>query len=138
MAALTRAEFIALARTWIDTPCLPSGAIKGVGASCGGLFLGIFREAGLDRLASLFAAYEGFSRPPERRVLMGHLREAFDKTRAPEPADVLMIAFENGQAHMGLLTEPGRVLHADRGIKRVIEHRLVHRFDSGWRIRELA
>ena len=136
---MTRQEFIDMAKTWIGTPCLPSGAIKGVGASCGGLFVGLFREAGLTRLVDLFAAYEGFARPPEARALYRTMRDGFDKMRGiPEPADLLLIDFGGGMDHVALLIAPGTILHADRRAGRVLDQRLVHPVHSAWRIRELA
>ena len=135
---MTRQDFIAMAKTWIGTPCLPSGAIKGVGASCGGLWLGVFREAGLARLAELFAPLEGFAKPPEARVLYRMMREGFDKARHPEPADLLLIDFGGGMDHVALLIAPGTILHADRRAGRVLDQRLVHPVHSAWRIRELA
>ena len=136
---MTRQDFIALAKTWAGTPCLPSGAIKGVGASCGGLWLGVFREAGLTRLAGLFAPLEGFAKPPPARELYKLMIAGFDKVRGvPEPADLLLIDFGGRMDHVALLIEPGRILHADRRAGRVLPQRLVHPVHNAWRIRELA
>ena len=136
---MTRADFITLALSWRDTPCLPSGAQKGVGASCGGLWLGVFREAGLTRLADLFAPLEGFAKPPPARALYKMMIAGFDKLRgAPDPADLLLIDFGGGMDHVALLIAPGTILHADRRAGRVLDQRLVHPVHSAWRIRELA
>lgn len=136
---MTRAEFIQLARGWEGTPCLASGAIKGVGASCGGLFIGIFREAGLTRLVDLFAPYEGFATMPPARELYRAMLAGFDKLRgAPDPADLAMVGFGTGMEHVALVTAPGRILHADRRAGRVLEQRLVRPVHNAWRIRELG
>jgi hypothetical protein len=136
---MTRSDFITLALTWEGTPTLRSGAQKGVGASCGGLWLGVFREAGLTRLATLFAPLEGFAKPPPARELYKMMREGFHKLRGnPEPADLLLIDFGGGMDHVALLVEPSRILHADRGCGRVVAQRLVRPVHSIWRIRELA
>lgn len=136
---MTRDQFIALARTWEGTPRLPSGAIKGVGASCGGLWLGVFREAGLDSLVTLFAEYEGFARPPAPRVLYRTMIAGFDKLLgAPDPADLVLVNYGGGMDHVALITAPGRILHADPRARRVVEQRLVLPLHSSWRIRELG
>ncbi len=44
---MTRAEFVAEARTWIGTPYVPRGTLKGIGCDCATLLYVCLRDAGI-------------------------------------------------------------------------------------------
>jgi cell wall-associated NlpC family hydrolase len=100
----SRADFIRAARARLGQPYLASGA-QDRGANCLGLWACVL---GPKQLA------EGMTRYLAKVPIA-----------AAQPGDLLVFRDENGsERHLGLLTEPGVVLHADNRRGRVVEHRL--------------
>ena len=122
---MLRAEFLAIARTWIDTPWHHQTAVKGVGCDCLGFIRGSVIEAGL-RSADMHSwpgveQFFGYGRMPDgtsiQRACDLYLQRI--EFKDVQPADVLLCRFRGGPAqHVGVFSkrsEDGRLywIHAD-------------------------
>lgn len=123
---MTRAELIALARTWIGVPFLHQGRTR-LGVDCGGLLLAVGEEAGL-----ALAPPEVYSLSPAPSVIEAALAANCQKIpfTQVQPGDVLWLSFAGEPRHVGFATDIG-LLHAWAKPGRVVEHRL----DAAWRRR---
>lgn len=104
---VTRADVIAEARTWLDTPYVHQHRAKGHAVDCAGLVIGVARELGLVRPEF---DVTGYSRDPDG-VSMLDVCDRFMR-RIPmddlKPGNVLVYAFAKHPTHMGIV---GDYLH---------------------------
>lgn len=112
---MRRADFVELARGWIDTPWHHQASRKGVGSDCVGLVLGVMREAGLTTP----------SLPPWRRYPQGdEMLRVLDSLAArvthQQPGDLLVFRVVIDPQHVGIMSAPGWMVHAHWG-RRVAE-----------------
>lgn len=126
-----RDRLIEEARTWIDTPYVHQGRLRGIGCDCIGLLIGVATPLGL----TAFEA-KAYGRLPNGN----RMRRLADEnlTRIPradiQPGDVLLMAWRRAPQHLALVTQlQGRLgmLHADGRVGRVVEHTL----SDDWRER---
>lgn len=120
MSTCTRSEFVAEARTWLDTPFRAQGRIKGVAVDCGGLLVCTGRALGLTqfdvtgyklRIGEVLTAY-----------CDEHMqRIALDRADA---ADVLLFAWNGKPSHIAILTDREHMIHAYAPNRKVVEHRI--------------
>jgi cell wall-associated NlpC family hydrolase len=127
----TRAEIVAAARRWLDTPYAAHQRQHGVGIDCAGLPIVVARECGLKP-----ADFDinGYSLHPDGQLLR-HCREHMEPVKRADmgPGHVLVVSWGRGQAqHFGIVAEhsqyPGHlsIIHAEAITHRkVIETRLV-------------
>ena len=121
----TRAEVVAKAREWLDTPYDHQGRQKGQRVDCVGLILGVCTELGLTTLE-----HTSYDRRPD-----GNMDRLCDKymDRIPlvhaEAGDVLLFAFESRNAHMAFMTSADSIIHAYLLRRKVVEHSI----DTEWR-----
>ena len=106
---VTRADVVATAREWLETPYVHQHRSKGHAVDCAGLVIGVARELGL--VAPDFDI-TGYSRAPDGETLIV-LCDKFMKRLRPselQPGDVLVYSFQprKGPQHMGIL---GDYLH---------------------------
>lgn len=127
---------MAVARAWIGTPWAPIGSRKGVGANCVGFLAGVAREAGLVELAEIFCPYAGYAVPPQPLTLLLALRRHLQPTPPREalPADLLLFDLGAGLRHVALVSGRDAVIHAHQTKGRVVEHRLLWRPHSAYRL----
>jgi len=131
----TREQIIAEARTWIGTPWVHQGRLKGVGCDCIGVGLCVPRALGI--FPPDFDV-TGYSRNPDPQMLVGYLRRYMDPTDTPTGADLLLVRSHRLPQHIQMLTFDGTVIHAIDRIRGVREHRLdTQRYPiaSAWRYR---
>lgn len=117
---VTRAQVVAEARTWLGTPYVHQGRVKGEAADCAGVILGVAHALGLTDFEHL-----AYDRVPDGSLLS--VCEAQMTRILPAHArggDVLVFKFEHWPTHLAFLTEPGVVLHAYMPRRRVVEHRM--------------
>lgn len=134
------ARVVRIAREWIGTPYRHRACIKGVGADCLGLIIGVWKELGcgpvdlpvynpswqvVDPAEKLWAAAEGLLRPGRRQLL---------------PGDIALFRMRDGAAarHMGIISgtwRVPRVIHAYSGrgvvesmLDKPLKRRIVARF----------
>lgn len=143
---VSRAEIVAEARKWIDTPFMHQQHMIGVGCDCGGLIRGVLMTKGLlrsDYLDFLPEEARGYAATPDG-VSMRRSCDAL-MTQVPlgqlRPGDVVLLEFERGlPQHTAIVADYRHgglsVIHAlgPHFPSKVIEHRL----DSSWRKRIVA
>ena len=135
-----RRDVLTEARSWIGTPWVASGAVKGVGANCLGFLAGVARNVGLDTLVEAFAPYDGFALPPHPTALLCGLRRHLERTPVWQaaPADLLLFDLGDGLRHVAMLTGAEAIIHAFQSKGRVVENRLIWPVHSAYRIPGIA
>lgn len=114
---VTREQFVAEARTWLDTPFQHQGRIKGVACDCVGLVICTARALGL----SEFEMTDYGRRPDGRlRPMLDLHMDAIPPAEA-QAADVLLFAWNASPIHVGILTDPEHLIHAFVPNRKVIE-----------------
>ena len=121
----TRAEVVATARQWIGTPFREQCHVRGHGADCVGLNIGIGQDIG-DLPSGFNIVYK--QSPDNRRM-----RKECDKYMKPvpvsdmQPGDVVLIQTASEPHHMGILVDYRQglgIVHALKARGKVVEHRL--------------
>lgn len=129
---MTRPEEIAaVALSWVGTPFVHQGRLKGVGVDCIGLVIGVARELGLTDYD-----FTGYGMQPDPRVLMREVHAQLQAVALGDVGlgDVLLFRFEVEPQHFAIVTnigEPWQIVHAHRKVGRCVEHGL----DGAWRRR---
>lgn len=118
-----REMIVAEARAWIGTPFKWQASLKGVGADCKGLVVGVARGCGLPEAASVHAAMQGdWRRRVDARLLLEGMKATFRRVTEPLPGDVLLLRLAGKPQHLAILTAPNRMVHTyGLGPDRVIE-----------------
>lgn len=124
----SRADVVAAARQWADTPFHHQARLKGVGVDCVGLVIGVARELGL--IAPDFDVV-GYPRVPDGTSLMAlaatHM-QAIERN-SMQPGDVVVVSFDRDPQHLGILGDYRHgglsIIHAAGLTGRVIETRLM-------------
>ena len=124
---ITRAQVVAEARTWIDTPWIHQHRAKGVGVDCIGLIICVARDLGI---SAPDTDYTGYGRRPDGALLSLCDQHMVRISRdAMQPGDVLVLAVENDPQHMGIIGDYRHgglsLIHAASKAGRVIETRLM-------------
>ena len=117
-------DIIRCARTYIGTPVIHQGRLKGVGIDCVGLIVCVGRELGINITEP----------PPEYgRIIRDHriatlMNEQFiGPKKTWNPGDILVLGWRKFENHLGIATDEG-VIHASR--KFVVEHILGEPYTS--------
>lgn len=123
---VTREEFVAEARKWIDVPYLHQGRNRH-GVDCIGLLLVVGWALGLSEYD-----VKGYGRIPNAGFLQAECDRLMVRIPSDEvqPADVYLMRFTRDPQHLGIATDRG-LLHAWGGAGRVTETVMPH----SWRVR---
>ena len=122
---ITRADFVAEARTWTGTPWRHQGRFKGLAVDCVGLVLETARALGACDFD--FTNYE--RRPNgDLRTYCDALMERIPLAQV-DAGDVILFAWNNSPVHLAIVTGPDTIIHAFVINRRVVEHRI----DDRWR-----
>ena len=124
------------ARTWVETPFLHQGRIKGRGADCVGLIIGVAHALGLTEFD-----YREYGRIPVPEKMGQILEDNLIKVDSSEiqPGCVLWLSFIKPR-HLALLTDNNTIIHINERIAprkrgelrgRCVEHVL----DDAWKRR---
>lgn len=125
-------DVVAEARTWIDTPFVHQGWMKGAACDCIGLVKGVGVALGLfdyDENSEKAQRYAAYSTLPNPRKMREGLAEFFVPIPVAEalPADILYIAWAKEPQHVALVTDHG-IIHSYLHMGKVVEHAL----DKEW------
>lgn len=129
----TRADVIAKAREYLDTPFRHQGRRKGTGRGAGvdclGLLIGIGHDLGF---VPLDYDQRRYTHQPDSATMRAGLAERLEPIAVADarPGDVAFMAFAGDPTHVAVLTDIG-MLHAYSVARRVVEHGL----DDTWRSR---
>lgn len=102
--AITRADVITVARTWIGTNYEHQHRVKGHAVDCVGLVIGVARELGL--VAKDFDV-EPYPRKPDGKTLLAQCARFM--TPVPDedvkPGHILVLEYRRDPQHMGILAD---------------------------------
>ena len=114
---VTREQFVAEARTWLDTPFQHQGRLKGVAVDCVGLVICTARALGLTDFDMT-----DYNRRPDGRLrpMLDLHMDAIPPAEA-QAADVLLFAWNASPIHVAILTDRDHLIHAFVPNRRVIE-----------------
>lgn len=136
----TRADIVACARSYVGTPFVHQGRVKGLGIDCVGIPLCVAGELGLkdkDGLPMHGNLYASYSAQPEgnyvHRMCQKHLVQK--PVREMKPGDVISMNVVSAPCHVGILGEDAgglTIIHAFSGMtNKVVEQPM----DVKWRRR---
>ena len=126
----TRAELVAAARAWLGTRWMHQASLRGVGADCIGLIVGVARDCGLPEAAAWAAdpTSKGYGRAPDPAMLLAAAERYLDPipVDAAVAGDILLMRFTIEPQHFAIVSalEPRSIIHAYSGARKVVEHRL--------------
>lgn len=135
----SRAELVAEARTYLETPFHHQGRVKGTGIDCAGVLANLVNFMGYD-----VRERTNYGQSGNADLFLDGLRKVMvhvDEDEQILPGDFLLFPRGPGDYHGSVATDPGRMLHAwaDRG--KVVEHsmgrRWMRKLHSVWRFPEL-
>ncbi|MBV8060001.1 MAG: C40 family peptidase [Alphaproteobacteria bacterium] len=109
-----RADVVRVARSWVGTPYLHRGRIKGVGTDCGMSLIEIFAEAGVIESFDPGEYPSDWMLHREEERYLG-IVERFTSRRMvdnPLPGDIALFKFGRCISHGGVLVEDGMLVHA--------------------------
>lgn len=112
--SVTREQFIAEARSWIDVPWVHQGRNRH-GVDCIGLLLVSCWALGLTDYD-----VKGYGRAPNGDFMRRECARLMIPTADPQPGDVLVMRFSREPQHVLIRTDRG-VLHAWSVARRVVE-----------------
>ena len=123
----TRAQIVEEARTWLGVPWVHQGFSKVRGCDCVGFVRGVGSLVGAihpEKQGSRVIRYEGYSRDPNPRIMNAALNEFLVRISRDEVSfgDVLWIRIAGSPRHLGIVSEPGIIIHSDLVTGKVIEH----------------
>lgn len=135
-----RMQIVAEAMTWLCTPYIHLGAVKGVGVDCAMLLIEIYKNFGF-----VPAGYDPRPYEPEwylhrdEALYMAGMERNSRRIEAHQvrPADIAMFNFGRHAAHGAIVIDDNLILHANRvhGNVELHERRaLDHRLDSYWSV----
>lgn len=116
-----RERVVEIARSWIGTPYLHQGSLRGVGSDCLGLLCGIWREHCGHEPDGVPAYTPDWSEPSRDEQLWRGLRAQMREVRGvPVPGEVLLFRMRSGSVakHIGIAASVGQkpsFVHAYRG-----------------------
>lgn len=136
-----REDIVAEARTWIGTPFHHQGRLKGVGADCGGVPVGVAQALGLT-----WADTVGYARTPSRAQFRATIERAWIPIARSDvlPGDLMSFAFCFEEQHLAIVSQlnPLRIIHAWEDSGKVVENDLdavwARRLRGCWRFKELT
>lgn len=99
---VTRADIVREARSWKETPFHHQGRLKGIGADCAGLILGVARALGLPN-----EDLEAYGRIPNGNHLRAHCNSTMDPIPLEKirPGDVLLMRWEHLPQHLAFVVD---------------------------------
>lgn len=119
-----RSEVSQSARSYLNTPWCHQGRLKGIGADCGGLIVGVLKEVGYEDVE-----FANYSRLADGKSLRAKCRKHLDKKSVEDidEGDVVLMTFDkmSHPHHLGIIAKKdGRltiihIIDPDRGC---VEH----------------
>lgn len=113
------------ARTWIGTPYMHKGRVKGVGVDCGGLIYELFSP--LLALPPFPHDYAPDWAVHQRQELyLDFIMPFVEEVKKPVPGGIILVQYGRNMSHAALCTSRGTFIHAwgRNQVGHVIESRL--------------
>jgi cell wall-associated NlpC family hydrolase len=122
---MTRAEFIAAARSYIGTPFHHQGRLPGVGLDCAGVIVCAAAACGYS-----VQDVQGYGRIPSGGLLEQAVLDHCDiiPFESLQTGDIVLFAFRSEPQHLAVY-DNGMLIHAYQDVGKVVENGL----DATWR-----
>lgn len=123
--------------SWLGTPYVHTGRIKGVGVDCAQLLIAVYDAAGVIEAFDPGHYTHDWYMNRSEELYLGHLMRYAVRTDDPQPGDIASYNFGRCVSHAGIIVEPGYLVHAYRPHGRVdlMELRsLEDRFAGYWTV----
>lgn len=134
----TGPEIVAEARSWIGTPWMHQASLKGVGADCIGLIVGVAEAFKMPEAPAWKAdrRFSGYGPTPVVDKLLAACAVYLDpvKVESATLGDILLFTYLKQPVHFGIVSETSprfSVVHAYGPVRRVTENPI----DEKWRAR---
>ncbi len=123
----TRAQIVEEAHAWLGVPWVHQGFSKVRGCDCVGFIRGVGSLVGAlhpEERDTRVVHYGGYARDPNPRVMKVALNEFLVSIPKDKVSlgDVLWIRIAGHPRHLGIMSEPGVIIHSDSVTGKVIEH----------------
>lgn len=108
-------KFMELAKTYVGTPHINGGDVKGAGLDCCTLVTNFYAELGYKKIAVRFG-YSGdwYCQRHCKEILLPYLQQYFMRAKRLEAGDLLSFRWGRSQyAHLAIYLGDGKVLHCD-------------------------
>lgn len=130
------------ALSWVGTPFLWQGRVKGRGCDCKGLVAGVAAVCERPEAASVEALAGDYNRIVDAQRLRAGLARLFDRAAADHlaPGDVLLLRVAHKPQHLGIVVSTSTMVHCYGAgpFPRVMETVIPRaKLDSVWRWRDL-
>ncbi len=134
-----RTAVVAEAYTWMGTPYVHMGRIKGVGVDCAQILIATYSGVGLIEAFVPDTYTHDWYMHRDEDLYLAYLMAHAVKTDDPQPGDISAYRFGRTTSHAGIITEPGYMIHAYRPFGKVdrTELRSLEARHTGyWTLRE--
>ena len=140
---ITREQVIAVARSWVGTPFMHQGRVKGKACDCVGLPVMIAKELGVRSRTKEDGDLDdggNYTHEPEGTVVLDAARRhLFEKPAAEmRPGDALVLRMPNRPCHMAIIGEYNGRLTLIHAYNRIKEEVVEHHIDEYWRRQVVA
>lgn len=140
MTEVLRQQIVAEARSWIGTPYVHLGDIKGVGVDCAMILVRVFATVGIVPADFDPRPYEPewYLHRDEERYMAG-MENFCVRTESPQPGDMALYRFGRTASHGAIIVDENYVIHAYRPHRNVelcerSAPYLAERLDSYWTV----
>ena len=123
---IDRKQVVEAARACIGTPFYHCGRQPGKGLDCIGLLVAAYTNLRLTDYD--VKSYSRIVPPGFTRTCLSEVFDVYLPTAQILPGDVLLFSIRNIEQHVGIATDPGFMVHAYQGVRKVVEQRL----DDEW------
>lgn len=116
-----RERVVTVARTFLRTPFHDGAAIKGVGVDCAQLLALVYTEAGLIPPQQIERYSPQFMLHRDEPKFEDYVRRFAHEVPTGQLADIVLYRVGRSFAHGGILSGPGKVIHAFKSFGFVVE-----------------
>lgn len=109
------------ARSYVDTPYVHQGRVKGAGVDCCGLIIAVAKELNLSNFD-----IDGYSRHPPVKDFLRYFHQECTEVKNAMPGDIILFRIRH-QVHCGILGNQDlrpTLIHAYQSVAKVVEHGL--------------
>jgi len=101
------------ALTWLPTPYLHQGRVRGAGVDCGQFLAAVFEDTGVIQPTKIEDyPHDWHLHRSEERYLEIVERVAHKVDRAPLPGDIILYRFDKAMSHGAIVTKWPELIHA--------------------------
>lgn len=104
------------ARAWIGTPYVLGAALRGVGCDCVGLVRGVLADVAGGPVPPVPGWRADWADAPGRPLFAAASAHLCRADHDPRPGDVIALRMAGREAHVAILADGGRIIHAAEGV----------------------